>query len=525
LPGTDLGTARAKLTVYRQTGRMIPNPYTAADSPDRRFDWANRFTILAAGCILFLTEYPFEFSTHPKTYRGISPLFLGYGAKSGMLDIVLNILLFVPFGFALGSHWLKRGNWKSAFFRTAAAGCLFSYLIELSQLYIPQRDSGWEDVFTNTAGAVAGFLLFVLLGAWIIRRLSKAQLFLETRLTPPRLAVVLVVYFGIWSFASVSLNRETRLDDWSGDCFLIVGSRPGSRHVWAGELSKLDIWDHALSKRDAERVTRGDGGSILEPAASFDFQSDPPRESVPMIASAAANSHPPEKEDQFGGASVRPVTDLIDSLKRANQFSIRAVLTPAGGPRSNGRIVSLSEPSGYADLYLRQNNENLVFWFRNRAVLRRPPLVWKTPKLLSPGERGTFLFSYDGANVRFYADGREIQSHYLGPSAALASRIRYPNQVELSGYRDLYYAMVFFPAGALLGIAFTRRRWSRLGLACLLVFEALLAPLALQLALKVSGAGSFSGFNLVLSAGMVGLGFFWAKSDRALEVNEAAGSD
>jgi glycopeptide antibiotics resistance protein len=126
-------------------------------------DWSNRFLTLSIAGILFLTLYPFEFSRLPKPYSH-SPLLLGHASSSGTIDVLLNVLLFVPFGFALACKLLKNRRWTSALFHSVAISALCSYLIELLQLYIPQRASGWEDVFTNTTGAVLGFLAFALLG-------------------------------------------------------------------------------------------------------------------------------------------------------------------------------------------------------------------------------------------------------------------------------------------------------------------------------------------------------------------------
>jgi hypothetical protein len=471
--------------------------------------------------MLFLTLYPFEFSSHGKPHRGISPLLLGYGSKTGALDVVLNILLFMPFGFALGSKLLKRKDWKYTLLLTAMAGALFSYAIELSQLYIPQRDSGWEDVFTNTTGAVAGFLMCSVLGAWLFRLLSRWQHFLQVWLTPRRLALVLGVYFGVWFFASLSLNRETRLDDWNSDCFLVIGSRSTRRHRWGGQLSKLEMWNRALPETTAERLTRGGlAESADDPLVSFDFQEAPPRQDnnaqlfVSLVPSSTEMPNAAGNEDEFQGSSARPVADLIDRLKRANQFSIRAVLKPAEGAAFNGRIVSLSQPSGFLDLYLGQNSENLVFLFRNETFARRHTLVWKIPDVLASDRAHDVLFSYDGSDVRFYADGEELQSHALGPGTVLASRFRYPKQVELNGYRDIYYTLMFFPAGALLGIALAGPFWRWFDVAALGALDALLAPVLFEWILMHQSQSTFSFVNVCLSAGLVILGVLWVRTDR-----------
>lgn len=71
---------------------------------------------------------------------------------------VLNIVLFVPFGMLmpmLGAGWDKLG-------RVAAAGLVFSLLIELSQL-LNLRSTDVDDLVMNTLGAVLGYAVWRLL--------------------------------------------------------------------------------------------------------------------------------------------------------------------------------------------------------------------------------------------------------------------------------------------------------------------------------------------------------------------------
>jgi VanZ like family len=507
---------------------MSPNRDRQDDSPARHFDWSNRILLPAVAGILFLTLYPFQFSSHGKPHRGISPLMLGYGAKSGGLDVFLNILLFIPLGFALGSKLLRHKNRKSSLLYSWLAGGVLSYSIELAQLYIPQRDSGWQDVFTNSTGAVTGCLLFMLFGVWAFRHLSDLQSFVEERLTAGRLALILVAYFGVWSVVSVSLSKELRLDSWKGDCFLVVGDRAGTARVSADELSKLEIWNQALPKNDAERVTGGHEDPAENPTAAFDFQTEPPREDqnskfpVALAAGPDGVSRRGPNDGRFEVSSRKPVTDLVDSIKRTSQFSIRAVLKQQERAGSNGSIVALKLPGPYWNLYLGQNGDDLIFGFRSSALSRRHTLLWKMAKVPAADGSSDILFSYNGSELAYYANGREIESYRLGPEIALASRFRHLRTAELGGYRDIYYALMFFPAGVLLGIASTKRRWRRLELASLLVLEGLLAPLAFQWILMDMSGSSFSSANFGFSVGMIALGFLWAKSDRAAEMKEAA---
>lgn len=74
--------------------------------------------------------------------------------KSGMWhDIVLNIALFIPFGFAGGSFW--RG--KSILY-----GMLISTGIEIIQFIGALGYTEVDDVINNTIGACLGVLIWVL---------------------------------------------------------------------------------------------------------------------------------------------------------------------------------------------------------------------------------------------------------------------------------------------------------------------------------------------------------------------------
>jgi hypothetical protein len=74
------------------------------------------------------------------------------GDLAGM-DILLNVVLFVPFGFGLRlAGWPRRRVLLTAFATT--------FLIELTQYsFIPGRDASLSDILTNTTGGLVGMLL------------------------------------------------------------------------------------------------------------------------------------------------------------------------------------------------------------------------------------------------------------------------------------------------------------------------------------------------------------------------------
>jgi glycopeptide antibiotics resistance protein len=64
-----------------------------------------------------------------------------------------NVLLFVPFGFALPLVW-ERARRAGV---TIAAGALVSLAVELTQLFVPTHTTDIDDLLLNTLGAALGF--------------------------------------------------------------------------------------------------------------------------------------------------------------------------------------------------------------------------------------------------------------------------------------------------------------------------------------------------------------------------------
>ncbi|MBZ5501219.1 MAG: VanZ family protein [Acidobacteriia bacterium] len=485
--------------------------------------WSRRILIAAAIGIVFLTLFPFRFSLQTELPANASPFLLGVREKNaGTLDNFLNILLFVPFGFGLAEVIRKWGRSRTApLALSLVAGAAASYSVEFLQLYIPGRDSGWLDVFTNTAGSVAGAALFELCGSVLLRPLSRIEELLESFLTLQRACWLIVLYLGGWFAISLPLQIQTRLEHWGPDSFLVVGNdasgRPGN--AWKGQVLRLQLWDRALPDAQVSALTAGKtpGGVSAEPRAAYTFSGPPPfRDQRQFLPDLSRRTATPAQADSTGlvpdatswVVSEAPVAAFAAAVQRTNQFAMRIVCAPAGGIGASGRIVSISRPSGIADLSLRQENGNLVFWFRSPLSVKRTSLTWHVADVLATNQVHDILYSYDGSDLSLYVDGKRIPQMYrLGPGAALAALPRRVKPAELYAYSSVYYALVFFPAGVLLGLAarrLTRRdrgAWLVLGtnwllppwiLECLLVWVSgrpvHLEIVALSLALAAGGA-------------------------------------
>jgi hypothetical protein len=493
--------------------------------------WSNRILALAAAGIFFLTLYPFRLSLHTNPPLNGSPFLLVSGGKtSGPLNAFLNISLFVPFGFGLSQKLRKTGKSEvTILLLTMATGALLSYCIELTQIYIPTRDSGWEDVFTNATGAMVGSFLFKLAGDSILKSASEIETCFEHFFTLWRALWIIPFYFAIWFVVSTPLQAESRLSNWIHDSRLVVGNDATGHldRAWKGDISVVQFWIRALPSNLATEITseRLTAEAASSPLATYLFSDTHSFEDqnrfLPKLTWTPSTGDVPD-----GGAlnlngkswltSQTDVSTLIQALQKANSFSIRVVCTPAEVEGSEGRIVSISNQDGLANLSLRQRDSSLVFWFRNPLSARQDLLFLNIPEVFARNQRRDILVLYDGSNLSVHIDGKRDPWRYeLTPGAPLAQLIRHIKTNELEGYTYIYYILVFFPGGVLFGLA--ARRLITLGIRemLVLVLAIVMPSIFLEMLLVRISGRAFSLFNVFLSALLVIAGFIWINADRS----------
>jgi glycopeptide antibiotics resistance protein len=441
-------------------------------------EWANRILVLSLVGIVCLTLFPFRFDAAFRQHAGASALLLGTSPKRPEFwDGFLNCLLFVPFGFGLSAQLRKRGVTRTVILGVAfAAGAFTSYLVEFLQFYIPSRNSGWDDVPPNTAGAVAGSLLLIWLGGPILCLLTKWEMKLEAGLSIRRVAMIVAAYLTIWFGISIPLQWMTRLSNWDASMPLLVGNDGTARHAWRGQIYRLQIWNRAVPEDLARKLTAGEvaPGQDAGLLASYEFTGSPPyqdqKKTLPDLA-WISSTPPPQRDakalDLDGSSwlrSVAPVSGLSAELKSTHQFAVRAVCAPASVAELDQRVVSISSVSGWPNLTLRRVGANLVFWFRNPLSLRQEQLNWNVRGVFAAGKVRDIMVSYDGSTASMYIDGEKISPSYrLSPAAGLVREFYRLRTTELNAYLVFYDVVIFVPAGLLLGLL--ARRWSSLGLA------------------------------------------------------------
>ena len=431
--------------------------------------WSSRLLILAILGALFLTLFPFHFVLHARVPGNRSPFLLGgRGKDSSWWNVFLNVLLFIPFGFALSDKLRERGrSWAETAGWSLLLGALFSYGIEFLQLYTTGRDSGWEDILTNGTGAMLGSISFLLWGGSILSHLSKSEGALESLLTRRRAIAVITTYFAAWFALSALVQMETRLSNWHPEDLLIVGNDAagGLHSSWKGEVFRLQFWNRALPEEIAPRLHSGDTVPDLQTGllVSYDFSAPGSlRDQKAFLPGLSWAPGPPDQADPPYVAldgknwltSQIPVPNLVNAVQKANQFAVRVVFKPLEISGIDASIVSLSRRKpNLVDVEIGQQNTTLILRLRNSLAGNRSAFVWLERNTLAPNQAVDLLFSYDGATASLYLNGTPMRSYRLGPGALVGRFVHDVRPSALDLYACGYYFAVFFAGGILTGIA------------------------------------------------------------------------
>jgi glycopeptide antibiotics resistance protein len=475
-------------------------------------EWSNRILILSLLGIAYFTLFPFHFDFSSSFEFHRIPFLLGTsGKKSGSMDFFLNVLLFVPFGFGLCARLGMRGGSRGASFLLAlAAGAGVSYTVELLQFYIPQRDSGWEDVISNSLGSMAGFLLFALCGGAILEMASRWENSFETWLTPRRTTFLLVSYFAVCFGVSYFLQTETRLSNWDPRCVLFVGNDASGQKPWSGQVFLLQIWNRALPEEAVRRLVARQSAEDASAGllGSYDFTTTPPyqdgRNSLPALGWISeephlASAHAADLDATAWLSTKIPVENLTQEIKKSSKFTVHLLCAPATAVQA-GRIVSLSRSSSDVNFNIRQDAQFLSFYFRTPLSDKRAGLALRVDDAFDTGKVRDIVASYDGSDAFVYLDGNRVpEVYHLSPGASFMHHFFYIATENLEGYVVVYETLIFLPAGLLIGMAamkWTRQKISgRWTLALGLVLPAVLLEIFLA---GVSGRGKWAG-NVALS--------------------------
>lgn len=108
--------------------------------------------------LAYASLYPF-FPLRPPTPEAIAGFFLTprYIVRS---DIAFNVVAYAPFGTLACLYFRQLGDGRHAILKAVALGAAYSAVLEVAQLFVPNRVSSVIDLACNAAGALLGALAF-----------------------------------------------------------------------------------------------------------------------------------------------------------------------------------------------------------------------------------------------------------------------------------------------------------------------------------------------------------------------------
>ena len=306
---------------------------------------------------------------------------------------------------------------------------------------------------------------------------------------------------------------------------LLVGNEPGGQSPWKGQVQQLQIADRAVSDVAAVQLTSGEisAGPSISWRAEYDLSGVAPfkdtHDFLPTLSwippvTLPLSSGPLVLNGKSWLSTRAPMSNLVADLQKTNQFAIHLICAAEEAHNGRGHIISIARSPLLADLTIRQEESNLVFWFRSPLSAKHAILGWYIPNVFSDTQARDLLYSYDGSDLSLFINGKKSSRLYrLGPGTSLARVLRMVRPAELQGYNDIYYSLVFFPAGIILGIAAQKYTQSTAANRLAVILYLLLPGFLLEFVLtRVSGRPLWIS-NALLSFCLMLAGFFWIRSD------------
>ena len=425
-----------------------------------------------------------------------------------IVDLTINVVLFMPFGFGLACL-LSRRKWRTAAstVTTVLAGGGLSLTVEIAQIWLPSRQPALNDVLMNSSGAWLGLVCFRRCGIPILDLTARLAAKFNTHLSFGTVMVGFVGYTVVALLVSLSLLRGVRLSGWEPTFPLILGNELTGQRPWHGTLSELHIANRAVTKTEAARLFALEAPSAVLGeglVASYELTGGGDyHDQTGNLAALTWRGPPPNALDALGVplssehwlVTTEPASILAQKLVESSQFTLITTVTSAGSQQWESRIVSMSKDLSNRNFTLGQNARDLFLRFRTPVTgpnAMTPLLI--VPEIFAETMPHRLVISYDAVGVQIYIDGLERSySVALTPEVTFFHYLLgtwwwrlYPHSSSVMAYTLLYYGFVFIPTGWLLALAVVRAkepsRWQQLSIWA----GVLLPPVTLEIILAHS---------------------------------------
>ncbi len=437
--------------------------------------WAWVILIFGLVVLLFMTLLPLSVDFSMVGWSGRFDLRLI--KTDNPTDWIRNIVLFVPFGFGVSALLGRRQSTISTLLLTALVGFFLSLFLEIYQAFNPYREPSIADVVANTFGAIAGSILFLLVGQFILNSLMQITNGTRHFMQKHTLAagmVLLILFVGyaalIWQGIG-SLQKQVSIANWDIRVPLSLGNVKTGELPWAGPVSELLLIDEAL---DATAVSALLTGTVVEDLVADNTTTTKATFPDNPVLIDHADKNITFNWTEEAGTRWLLTDDIIgwwaEDMRAADQFTIGLELATAVVDQSApGRILAMTHHPFVSNISLEQQGTDLIILLR--TVLagesdKRPE--WVLPDFFDDTDSHFLIITFDGQKLTLYRDSTAEQ--WQIPYAADITFYRYLHPVprwraqfgnSLWLYRLLFYLLTAVPLGLFLGMftALWSHRW------------------------------------------------------------------
>lgn len=402
--------------------------------------------------ILILTLKPFQFSSHhfSPVLENLTEWVSVFFIEFYFIDIILNILLFIPFGF-FTAYWFyhKKKTHRQILFHSIKYSLLISIFVELIQLFLP-RTTSFSDLLMNPIGGFIGARCFV---SRTKNGIELPQtLFIKQRsLIYKNVTLLYIIILLIFLSLPVFLNR---INNWDNTFHLYIGNEGTGDRQWCGVMYELAIYNRALNQEEAQLCYKSMKPEALKNnlAAYYCFD-----EIHDGIIPDRSNQKPRldlyindlEKtgrtEDSTGiilynggcARSMVPAKKLNQLLKTTGQFSIEIRYRPKNLKQTGpARLVSLSANPKERNFMIGQDFDKLNFRVRTFfAGSNGSKIDLHTTRSVFKNEKQHIITVFNRGAEQLFVNGKLFNESVSGISGYL---------LLLTGFGDSYLGIYCF---------------------------------------------------------------------------------
>lgn len=326
--------------------------------------WAVWLAIANLAIILGVTLFPYRFLVRDSLEMN-RQLYIALHPTGDLWDLVANILLFPGLGFGVAGI-LKR---RSLVIFSLIICFNVSLLVEVLQLFLPQRNPSILDLAGNTLGGIIGGGVFALCQVYSPDLLSWKAI-IKGWLSKRKLIYLALGYSSFVCCLIFSLQSQNNFSNWDTGFPLVVGNEVTGDRPWQGTVSQIYLAQHSLSPPEVAQVFGYDQGEnqTIPWLTAYQLQGRGTyrdRQGLSPPLEWQQSSHHLSLTTNNWLSTKQPVTNLSKAIQGTSQFSILTTVATAATQQSGpARIISIAADPYRRNLTLGQQGSSLIVRLR-----------------------------------------------------------------------------------------------------------------------------------------------------------------